>query len=144
MEIGDKIRKIRLEKGFSQDYVASKLEMLQNNFSRWERNGDKLTIEKIKQVASIFGMDFYEFILYGENLMQMEHIKKAIQLTRDLNSNNNDQLGEYQRIVLKQSELIIDLHQEIDDLKTELETLKQTADPGSIKTKKKVREQAKV
>jgi transcriptional regulator with XRE-family HTH domain len=144
MDIGEKIRIIRLEKGFSQEYIATKLGMAPNNISRWERKGNKLSLEEIEKVAIVFGMTLWEVLLYKENLLELDFVKKSIQLTRDINANNNEQLGEYQRMVFKQSELIIDLHQQIDDLKAELETFKQTADPGSIKTNKKVKETAKV
>ena len=40
LNVSSNIKKIREIKGFSQDYVATKLDITQNSYSKIERGGD--------------------------------------------------------------------------------------------------------
>lgn len=52
----NKLRFIRDLRGFSQEYMAKKLDMEQNTYSRYENDQKKLTPEILKQVAGILGV----------------------------------------------------------------------------------------
>ena len=53
---GNKIRALRMLRGFSQEYMADKLEITQTTYSRIETNQQKLTAEMLEKLSSILGV----------------------------------------------------------------------------------------
>ncbi len=54
--VGLKIRMIREMRGYSQEYMAEKLGMAQNSYSRIETNQTKLSTELLQKIATILGV----------------------------------------------------------------------------------------
>ena len=52
-EIGEKIRKIRELKNFSQDYVAERLGISQSTYARLEKNEVAITEERLRNISDI-------------------------------------------------------------------------------------------
>jgi transcriptional regulator with XRE-family HTH domain len=65
--IGEKIRKIRTIKGFSQDYVSNILNISQAAYSDIENNKSKVNFERIQEIANIFELDISDLISFDEN-----------------------------------------------------------------------------
>lgn len=55
-EIGKKIRVVRQVKGFSQEYMAMRLGISQNAYSKMERGKIFMRPERIQRIAEIFEM----------------------------------------------------------------------------------------
>ena len=53
MSISSKIRKMRQEKGFTQEYMAEKLGMTQSAYCKIERDDRKINFDKITRIAVI-------------------------------------------------------------------------------------------
>ena len=53
MEVGENIRKIREIKGFSQEYMADRLNISQRQYSRLEKEQSKLDLHKLEEIATI-------------------------------------------------------------------------------------------
>jgi transcriptional regulator with XRE-family HTH domain len=53
MDIGEKLRKIREMKGFSQEYIASALKITQNAYSKMERGETKISEQRLQDIAKI-------------------------------------------------------------------------------------------
>ncbi len=54
MHVGIKIRKLRELKGYSQEYVASQLGMVQTNYSKIERGETKdITVKRLEEIAKV-------------------------------------------------------------------------------------------
>lgn len=68
-EIGHKIRQIRELKGYSQEYVASKLGVSQRAYSKLETNETKLDWQKITKIAGVFEIDPLDIISFDDNLV---------------------------------------------------------------------------
>lgn len=64
--VGEKIRKIREIRGYSQEYVASKLEMSQNNYSRIELNQVKVNLDRLQDVATVLEVDIMDILNFDE------------------------------------------------------------------------------
>lgn len=69
LNVASKIKKIREIKGFSQDYVATKLEVTQNTYSKIERGETSLTIEKLSAICKVLEIDFNTLFNFDENLI---------------------------------------------------------------------------
>jgi transcriptional regulator with XRE-family HTH domain len=73
MVIGEKIRKIRSLKGFSQDYVAAKLSMSQNNYSKIELGEVKVNTEVLEKIAEIFDLRPEDVLTFDEKYIFNNH-----------------------------------------------------------------------
>lgn len=62
--IGEKIRKIRVDKGIAQEFIADALKISQSAYSRIESGKTKPDFIKIQVIADIFGMTTAEIINY--------------------------------------------------------------------------------
>jgi len=68
----EKIVLIRKKKGYSQDYVASKLDMEQVSYGLIENGKRKLRYETLEQLALIFEMRVIDIITFPD-----EYVKKG-------------------------------------------------------------------
>ncbi|KMK52453.1 hypothetical protein RO21_00970 [[Actinobacillus] muris] len=66
MKINEKIRHLRETKNWSQEEMASKLNMSTNGYSKIERGESKINTERLEQIANILDMDMLELISIGE------------------------------------------------------------------------------
>jgi transcriptional regulator with XRE-family HTH domain len=72
---GNKIRTIRELKGYSQEYVAAKLGIAQNSYSKIETNQTKLNTDTLEKIASILEVSINDILseepivlnFYGNN-----------------------------------------------------------------------------
>jgi transcriptional regulator with XRE-family HTH domain len=60
--IGDKIRKVRELKGFTQDFMAGKLEMSQRAYSKIENNDIKLDWGRIEDISKILDIEPFDLV----------------------------------------------------------------------------------
>lgn len=66
---GLKIRQLRELRGFSQDYMASRLSISQRAYSKIERGEIKLDWNKISEIAVILEMDPVSLVSFDEHLV---------------------------------------------------------------------------
>jgi transcriptional regulator with XRE-family HTH domain len=105
--IGQKIRKIRELKGFSQDYVASRLDMSQNNYSKIElEHNKKLSAERLDEIAKILEVDPNEILNFDDTFLF-----KSI--------SHNQTGGETKSGIFNNDAIIKSLNEEIQHLRSE-------------------------
>lgn len=75
--IGEKIRKIRIIKGYSQEYMADLLEISQSAYSDIERGKTKINLERLRKVALILELD----VNYIMDFHEKHFFTKTIQTT---------------------------------------------------------------
>ncbi len=83
---GTVIRKYREIRNYSQDYVARKMGISQNAYSKIENNITQLTVNHVKQISQILEVSVMDllrddFIIQGANSIQTESISKDALLT---------------------------------------------------------------
>ena len=61
------LRSARLEKGFSQDYLAVKLGVSSSTISRWESKGKSPCIDKLFKYASLLDITVHEVLAFSAN-----------------------------------------------------------------------------
>jgi transcriptional regulator with XRE-family HTH domain len=62
MNTGDKIRQIRLTKGFSQENMADMLEISTTAYGDIERNKTELTITRATEIAKVLGVSIVDLL----------------------------------------------------------------------------------
>lgn len=67
--LGEKIRKLRELKGFSQDYMADQLEISQRAYSKLEREETKLDWDRITHISKILEIDPIDLIQFDDSLI---------------------------------------------------------------------------
>lgn len=67
--VGNKIRKVRELKGFTQDYMASQLEMSQRAYSKLEKEEIKLDWQRIEKISNILEIDPIDLVSFDDNLV---------------------------------------------------------------------------
>lgn len=79
------IKALRLSKGYSQEYMASKLGIAQNNYGKLERGEINLTTKRLIQISEIFEMNTGELALHGI----VDKVKDINELKDENNELNN-------------------------------------------------------
>ncbi|MGC4129431.1 MAG: helix-turn-helix transcriptional regulator [Bergeyella sp.] len=59
----DKIRSVRIQKGFSQEYVADVLEISQAKYSRLESGKIEITLREFCELISLLGLNSSDIII---------------------------------------------------------------------------------
>ncbi len=70
ISISDNIRLIREAQGFSQDYVAIKLEITQQAYSSIEKNPERATLSRLREIAVILQVPLVT--LLGEDEVNLQ------------------------------------------------------------------------
>jgi len=68
-EIGVKIRKIRELKGYTQGYMAQKLDISQRAYSKMERQETKINWERINDIAEVLDIDPVDLVSFDDSLI---------------------------------------------------------------------------
>jgi len=66
MQLYEKIRQMRMLKGWSQEDMADKLHMSVNGYANIERGETNVRASRLEQIAQLFGMDLMELFSFGE------------------------------------------------------------------------------
>lgn len=70
---GLKIKQLREQKNYTQDYVAEKLGVSQNAYSRLENGQIKLSVEKAEKLSTILEVPIWEIISSELPTFQVSH-----------------------------------------------------------------------
>jgi len=73
--ISETIRLIRESKGFSQKYIASKLNITQQAYSKMEKQPENITIQRFREIAGILNVTILT-LLGKENMYFMQNINQ--------------------------------------------------------------------
>lgn len=68
-DLGAKIRKIRTLKGYTQDYMATAIDISQRAYSKLENNEIKLDWERLADISKILEIDPLELISFDDSLI---------------------------------------------------------------------------
>ena len=61
-KVSDNIKKFRKKLNWSQLYIATKMGMSQNNFSRIESGQSKITCDQIEKICNIMEIEFIKLL----------------------------------------------------------------------------------
>lgn len=65
--IGETIKNLRELKNYTQAYMADRLSMSVSGYGKIERNESELTINKLKQIAEILGVDYSKILDFDKS-----------------------------------------------------------------------------
>jgi transcriptional regulator with XRE-family HTH domain len=67
--IGDKIKKLREIRGFSQEYMAERMGISQAGYSKMERETTDLTLTRLEQIANVLEINPMDLIAMDEKIV---------------------------------------------------------------------------
>lgn len=71
MDFGEQFRKIRKERGLTQEQVASKLNISRQAISNWENNKNLPDLEMVVELSVAFDLSLDQLILGGKDMNNM-------------------------------------------------------------------------
>lgn len=92
VEIGNRLKKIREFRNFTQEYVAGKLDISQNAYHKLENGTTRLTTDRLEQLASILDVPV-DSILHSERQifnLDNNHIDKFYGYIENLHEENKE------------------------------------------------------
>ena len=69
LQIGNKIKKLRELRNFTQDYMAEALQMSQAGYGKIEREETDISLSRLQQIANVLKVDLTELIGFDEKLV---------------------------------------------------------------------------
>lgn len=105
--IGNKLRQLRMNKGYSQEYVSEILAVSQKTYSNMENDKTSISIEVLKKIAEEYKVDLIELLSEGKI---------------GVHQNNFSDISSLREIIYNHAteELIAQLKSRIEDLKESL------------------------
>lgn len=97
LSIGDNIRIMRENLGFSQEYMATQLSITQQAYSSVEKNAEKITIKRLKDIAKIFDVKMITLLDEESAFVQQNFNQKGEYAATLINMSNN--IDAYQKLV---------------------------------------------
>lgn len=115
MTLGEKLKKARINKNFTQEYLAEMLNVSQKTYSNFENDKSKPGFSQVEEMAKVLDISVLDF-LSGDNVT--------------INSTNGDHSGFiYQnqlpeKLIEQYEERIKELKEQVQELKDEVKRLK--------------------
>lgn len=103
MELHRKLKSLREERRYSQEYMALQLGISQNAYSRIELGITKISIERLKSLSKILGVSIHQLIHPGEETKANDHFRVPVNL-------QENEL--YERIIREKEEVIAILREQ--------------------------------
>jgi len=66
----NRVRTIRESQGYSQEYVAAKLELTQQAYSRIEKNPESANLKRLRQLSEVLGVSLVSLIGEDDTYIQ--------------------------------------------------------------------------
>ncbi len=92
MDVGNKIKKFREQRNYTQQYMSDRLNISQNTYSKIETGGIKLTVERLNQIAEVLEVPV-EQILSSDNQVfnfNNSHVEKFYGYIETLHEDNKE------------------------------------------------------
>jgi transcriptional regulator with XRE-family HTH domain len=70
IKIGSRLRKLRMDKGYKQEYMADILEVSQKTYSNMENDKSSISIDTLKKIAEEYKIDLLELLSNDPNIVQ--------------------------------------------------------------------------
>lgn len=114
--VGNRIRKMREEKGITQELMAMSLDITQSNYGRLEKDDRRLTVPKIQKIAEILNVSIAQiFNESSEKVINQMHNESPTAYNVENLYQDNKEVYEQLNISLK--EHIAHLEKEITFLR---------------------------
>lgn len=110
-KLGHKLRKLRMDSNYTQEYLAEVLGVSQKTYSNMENNKTAISADKLQKIAEEYGIDMAELLQDGKIVVQ---------------HNNSHDTSTFNGVFNNYSEKLIEQYEaRIEELKEQIKGLKE-------------------
>ncbi len=122
MVIGNKLRKLRMGKGYSQEYLAEVLEVSQKTYSNMENNKSSISIETLKKIAEEYKIDLIELLSDDKVIVQNNSSRESSTFQGGIiiNHMSEELLNQMKERIVELKETILEKNKHIELLEKRL------------------------
>ena len=102
-----RIKKIREFRNFTQQYLADKLDISQNAYSKIENGTTKLTIDRLEQVANLLDVPIESILSSEKQVFNVENNAKFYAYIENLHEENKEILQHQVEFLQQQNEKLM-------------------------------------
>jgi transcriptional regulator with XRE-family HTH domain len=73
VKIGSRLRKLRMDRGYKQEYMAEVLKVSQKTYSNMENDKSSISIDTLKKIANEYKIDLIELLNDDKTIVQYNH-----------------------------------------------------------------------
>lgn len=73
VKIGIRLRKLRMDRGYKQEYMAEVLQVSQKTYSNMENDKSSISIDTLKKIANEYKIDLIELLNDEKTIVQHNH-----------------------------------------------------------------------
>jgi transcriptional regulator with XRE-family HTH domain len=88
--IGERIKRIRENKNYTQEHLAGKLGISQNTYSKLETGGTKLTTDRLQEIADILEVPIEEILCHEQKVFNFHNNHIALGYIENLQEDNRE------------------------------------------------------
>ena len=92
IQILENIKSIRKDKGYSQEWIATKLNMTQSGFAQIERGERGLLYSTVEQIALLFEMDVCEIVNFHRKIEQKPLFREKVFIQIEVDKEEKEQV----------------------------------------------------
>lgn len=112
--LGERIKKLREAKNYTQGHVAGKLGISQNSYSKIETGNVKITTDRLKQIADVFEIPVEQLLSEDTQSFHFNnsHIEKFYGYIEHLQEDNKEfikMLGEQIKYLQTENQRLLDM-----------------------------------
>jgi transcriptional regulator with XRE-family HTH domain len=116
--VSDRLKKIRVEKNISQDFLSKKLGFTQKAYSKIENNETKLNVEVLQRISEILEVPVESFFNHSQQPVLNDFSNRTGGDNVIYKNNTLDQSQElYEKLLKSKDEVILSKSNEIETLK---------------------------
>lgn len=107
-DFGNKLRQLRLEKGYSQEYLADILKISQKTYSNIENNKSIVSISRLKRIAEEYQIDLMHLLSDEKKNTESKdsHSKTPNTVSEELINQMKERIEEFKFIVYEKNKQI--------------------------------------
>lgn len=122
IKIGDKLRKLRMEKGYKQEYMADVLKISQKTYSNMENDKSTISIDTLKKIAEEYKIDLMELISDDKVIIQNNSSRENStfqggiiinHLSEELLNQLKERVNDLKQIIESKDKVIADLEKRL-------------------------------
>ena len=91
IKVGNKIKKLRELKNFTQEYMATSLNLSPNGYGKIERDEVDVTLSRLEEVAKVLDVDIFQILNFDEkHFFNLNNNKNAFGLVQTQHFTNDE------------------------------------------------------
>ncbi len=114
IKIGSKLRKLRMEKGYKQEYMAEVLEISQKTYSNMENDKSSISLDTLKKIAQEYKIDLLELLKDDKVVIQNNSSNDTSTFNGVIYNHSDELIHQLKERIADKDKTILDLTKRIE------------------------------